>query len=435
MNKELIKKCYEAYKKLLTAFKKIDKYYYGETDSLANFQPIEGRSNLKVNTNFIQDLVDEEADYSFGNTLTYTANDDNKEMVKLLNYHLKNNAEDHDITLGTELVKNGIAFEINYLDKNGKFKNRIVSPLNGYMYFDEYDEPSMFLHIFSRELENKTYIDCYTDKAIYHLNEGFEPIAPPTEHYFNCLPVGCGFMGKKDGSKTIFKTIKTLQDAFETNLSDNVCEISDLRNAILKLYNVDLEKEDENGNKIAPINKNNNILVFGNKNEEDAEWLTKNINDTFIKNTRDDIRSLIYSLTKHVDTSEKLQSNLSGVALRSRLQGLESKCKKNEKAMTNIIKTRLKCLFKYIYIITGKEFDSNMIEIKYTPNIPIDETSIAQIISQLPQDVVSNETKRSWLPRISDVEVEADKIRKEKQEMIDSMANLDSIGGGANAIE
>ena len=38
------------------------------------------------------------------------------------------------------------------------------------------------------------------------------------------------------------------------------------------------------------------------------------------------------------------------------------------------------------------------------------------MISQLPHEVVSNETKRSWLPRIDNPVTEGEKIKKEARE-------------------
>ncbi|MDU5262750.1 MAG: phage portal protein, partial [Clostridium celatum] len=176
--------------------------------------------------------------------------------------------------------------------------------------------------------------------------------------------------------------------------------------AFLKIFNITLEDEvdkegnpvlDANGNvkKKEPVIRNNQIMYFNGEGDSkpDAEWLIKNINDAFIKNTRNDIKDLMYVLTNHIDTNEKLQSNLSGVALRSRLQGLESKCTYNAKAFENLLRTRLECMFKYLAMTQGKKYDVNLIEVKFTPNVPIDEDRIADRISKIPHDVVSNETK------------------------------------------
>lgn len=430
----LIKRCYKDYANKLEHYDKINRYYYGNTDSCRLFKPRLGRSNLKINTNFMQKLVDEEAQYSFGNMITYTSKDNNKEVVSDIEYALLNNKCDYDINLARELINFGIVFEINYINKYGKFKNKKVSPLNGYAYIED-EEVLYFLHIYKKQLDNKDYIDVYTNSYIFHFDETFIQIAEPTPHYFGIVPVGYGIIGGKEynenkgyveGDKTIYRTIKTLQDSYETNFGDIVSEISDFRNAILKMYGIELEdKKDEKGNVILdkngqplkkePLLRDNAILYFGDKAKEDAEWLTKNINDTFIKNTRDDIKDLIYTLTSHIDSNEKMQSNLSGVALRSRLQTLEAKCKDNQLAFTNIIYTRLRCLFKYLYLTQNKTYDANLIKIEFTPNVPQDIVSIAQIVSQVPHDVMSNRTKRSMFPNISNVDLEGKQVDLENK--------------------
>lgn len=424
----LIEKAYNRYKQVLSHYNIINKYYYGSTDSLKNFKPMEGRSNLKVNTNFVQKLVDEEAAYSFGNTVTYIPSGNNNQISKDIEYNLRNNQEDQDMNLGIELIKNGICYEINYLDKDQRFKNRKISPLNGYMYRLN-EEPIFFMHCFSiDELDTeKEYIDVYTDREIIHLDINYVEVAQRTTHYFGIVPVGYGIIGGTEynrdrgyieGDKTIFRTIKTLQDAYETNFSDIVSEISDFRNAILKLFNA-RQLENGDGTK-QPIIRDNAVMEFDDKETQDAQWLIKDINDTFIKNTRDDLKDLIYTLSCHIDNNEKMPSNLSGIALRSRLQMLESKCRMNEKAMANILRTRLKCLFKYLFQTESKDYDANSIKIQFTPNVPVDVTSNADLVSKVPHEVMSYSTKRTLFPFISDSVAE--------QKQIDAENNVENGG-------
>lgn len=440
----LVKLCYDVYSKKLQYYDKINAYYYGNTDSLANFKPMSGRSNLKPRTNFIQKLVDEEASYSFGNKITYTSKDNNREVINDIDYILSGYKADYDINLGIELIKYGVCYEINYR-KNGKFKSKTVTPLNGCMFLDEDDDPVCFLHIYKKKFDTKEYIDVYTNRNIYHFDSNFNEISKPTPHFFGIVPVGIGMIGGNsynndrgyiEGDKTIYRTIKTLQDAFETNLGDSASEVSDIRNAILKVFNITLEDElDEKGNLIGkkkePILRNNIIMYLNGEGESkaDAEWLIKNINDAFIRNTRNDIKDLMYVLTSHIDSNEKLQSNLSGVALRSRLQSLESKCSNNAKAFENILRIRLQCMFNYLAMTKGKKYDVNLIEIKFTPNVPVDEDRIADRISKIPHDVVSNETKRSWLASVSNPVSEQLKIDEENKKSMEGFIDLDKEGG------
>lgn len=440
----LVGLCHGVYSKMLPYYDKINAYYYGNTDSLANFKPMPGRSNLKPRTNFIQKLVDEEASYSFGNKITYTSKDNNRDVINDIDYILSGYKADYDINLGIELIKYGVCYEINYR-KNGKFKSKTVTPLNGYMFLDEDDDPVCFLHIYKKKFDTKEYIDVYTNRNIYHFDSSFKEISKPTPHFFGIVPVGIGMIGGNsynddrgyiEGDKTIYRTIKTLQDAFETNLGDSASEVSDIRNAILKVFNIALEDElDEEGNptgkKKEPILRNNIIMYLNGEGESkpDAEWLIKNINDAFIRNTRNDIKDLMYVLTSHIDSNEKLQSNLSGVALRSRLQSLESKCSNNAKAFENILRTRLQCMFNYLAMTKGKKYDVNLIEIKFTPNVPVDEDRIADRISKIPHDVVSNETKRSWLASVSNPVSEQLKIDEENKKSMEGFIDLDKEGG------
>ena len=447
---KLFQDCYADYLVRQAYYDKHNRYYNGYTDSLANFEPMEGRSNLIVKANFVQKLVDEEVEYSFGNDTTYSSLNGDDNVIKDIAYNLKNNPEDHDIALGTELIKYGVAFEISFYKKiedKYKFKNKIVSPLDGYLYLKD-DVPVCFLHMFDKQLDIQNhYIDVYTDKFIYHFDTSWEEVEQPTINNFGFVPIGFGYVGGQqyndrrgyvEGDKTIFKTIKNVQDSYETNWSDMVSEVSDFRNAILKLYGVESETEkDKDGNDIidkstgkpkkkTPIIRDNCILLFGDKTSQDAEWLIKNINDIFIKNTRDDLKDLIYTLTSHIDNNEKMQSNLSGIALRSRLHSLESKCKKNEKAMANIIKTRLKCLFRFLDLTESKEYDENLIKIQFTPSIPQDLVNIADIISKIPHEVLSNETKRAMLPNVSNSVAEQEIIDKENK-AAELQIDLDNI--------
>ena len=448
---KLFQDCYADFIVRQAYYDKHNQYYNGYTDSLANYKPMEGRSNLKVKANFVQKLVDEEVEYSFGNDTTYTSINGNTEVIKDIIYNLKNNTEDHDIALGVELIKYGVAFEISFYKKIGdkyKFKNKIVSPLDGYLYLKD-DVPVCFLHMFDKQLDVQNhYIDVYTDKFIYHFDTTWKEVEQPTINNFGFVPVGFGYVGGQqyndrrgyvEGDKTIFKTIKDIQDSFETNWSDMVSEVSDFRNAIMKLYGVKTDtKKDENGKEIldsngnpvkeTPVIRDNCILAFEDKASQDAEWLIKNINDVFIKNTRDDLKDLMYTLTSHIDNNEKMQSNLSGIALRSRLHSLESKCKKNEKAMANIIKTRLKCLFRFLDLTESKEYDENLIKIQFTPSIPQDLVNIADIISKIPHEVLSNKSKREMLPNVNNADSEQDQIDKENKAS-EPKVNLDNIGG------
>lgn len=456
---EKVKRCYKEYQEKLDYYLEIDKYYYGNTKPLKNASYLPNRSNARVNTNFIQKLVDEEAMYSFGNKVTFKAIDESqKEALKYISYYFKNNGAGYDSSAGKRLIEFNIGFEINYFNKDGKFKSKWVSPLEGNVYLDEYNEVEFFIYVHTgiKDKKKVNFIDVYDDTYVYYLDNSLNQIGVKA-HNFKTVPVGIGIIdnvryseenGYIEGDKTIYRTIRPLQDCIEQNLSDITQEITDFHNAILKFYGIDLENElDKDGNLILdkdgrpikkePILGHNSILYFGDKSKEDAQWLIKEINDSFIKNTRDDMKDLIYTLTNHIDNNEKMQSNLSGIALRSKLQCLEARVKANENAMEDIIRKRIECLFNYLRTTKKGDFDENLISIEFTPCVPQDIGVIADVISKIPHEVLSNETKRSMLPNVNNVEAEQDRIDKEAEKSMPkiNLDNLPPIGGEGAANE
>lgn len=438
MDSVKIKQCYDDFQSKKAYYLEIDKYYYGNTNALKQDTYIPGRSNARVKTNFIQKLVDEEAMYSFGNKVTFKAIEESqKSALTLISYYFKNNGAGYDGASGKRLIQFNLGYEINYLTTDKKFKSKWVSPLEGAGYFNEYDEMEYFLYIHTVKEGNKLvdHIDVYDDKFVYYLDNNLNQISAAKAHNFGTIPVGVAMVDKVsyteengyiEGDKTIYRTIKTLQDNIEQNLSDITQEITDFHNAILKFYGITLEdKLDEEGNVILdgdgrplkqePILGSNSILYFEDKTKEDAEWLIKDINDTFIKNTRDDMKDLIYTLTNHIDNNEKMSSNLSGIALRSKLQSLEARVKANEAAMEDVIRKRIQCLFNYLRLTGKGDFDENLISIEFTPCVPQDVAVIADVISKIPHEVLSYETKRSMLPNVNNVESEQARIDAEKK--------------------
>ncbi|MCI1478214.1 MAG: phage portal protein [Clostridium beijerinckii] len=445
---EAVKQCYARYRNNLDYYLTIDKYYFGNTDELKPVSNIPNRSNARIKTNFISKLVDEESLYSFGNKTTFKALDEkHKDAINYIDYYFKNNGAGYDNSAGKRLVEFHLGYELSFITKDNKFKNLYINPLQGDIWLNEYNEPEFFIYIHSKNVIRPPrkkpklvdFIDVYDSKYVYYLDEAFNIISVKA-HNLGTIPIGCGMVdnvryteenGYVEGDKTIYRTIKTLQLAIEQNCSDITQEITDFHNAILKFYGIDLEDEvDENGNvvldnegnpvKKEPIIGNNSVLYFDEKQKADAEWLIKKIDGSFIKDTRNDFKDLIYTLTSHIDNNEKMQSNISGVSLRSKLQSLEARVKSNEAAMEDILRKRLQCLFNWLRLTSnGKlDFDENLISIEFTPCVPQDISMIAQIISQIPHDVLSNETKRSLLPFINNNEIEEERIKREDREKL-----------------
>lgn len=392
----------------LSLYKKMYEYYKGKTDIDSSYQMQTDRSNLKVKVNFMKKFIKEEVSYSLGNDITYISKQGNKEVTDFIDLAFEELNEQHDIELAKTMLIFNKAYEVFYLEGD-IFKSKVITPLEGFEVKDNKGIVQAFVRVFEVEEgeEKVKYIDVYTPDSIEHYKGEFESLGSTT-HYFGFIPYGKCEVGEEGEFDTIYNDIKGLQDAYENNLSDLVNEISDFRNAYLILTGTDIDEPQAAEMKKLGIME----LPEGGK----AEWLIKSLNDTFIQNTLATLEDKMYQLTQHINHNEKMQSNLSGVALRSRLISLEEKCKLNQRALTECIKKRLKALFTYYNKLEGKTFDWRDIKIKFTPNIPQDDVATADLISKV-GDKLSLETALSLFSFIENPQKEAEKVKTQQEEM------------------
>ncbi|MCS6110388.1 phage portal protein [Clostridium botulinum] len=419
---ELVKKAYGSYWVFKTIYEKMYRYYKGDTDAIRKYLFVTERSNLKINVNYIKKFIKEEVAYTLGNDITYESRTRNKNIIQDIEYYTAHWDELHDTDVMKYLLIFTQIYELYYIDNDANFTAKIIKPTEGYAYRDKASGKVLFfIHAFKNEFDTTTnYIDVYTLDYIYHFDNKFNEIAAPTKNIFSGVPVTIGILTKEGYKDSLYNDMKGLQDALETNLSDSGNEISDFRNAYLLFKGIKVDEDD------IPEMKRKGMLQFDNPNG-DASWLIKDVKDAFIQNTLDRYHDTMYELACHINHNEKLQSNLSGITLRSRLIVLENKCSLATKAHKNIVKSRLKFLFEYLDLKKNKKYDYKDVKALYTPNVPSDDLATAQMIAQIPSGIISKDTFRGLFSYVNNKPVEAEKVKKEQQEELGHEVDLDKV--------
>lgn len=402
----------------------------GKSDAYVDYRSNPKRSNLKVRTNFIKKFIKEEVSYLVSNKITYTSKSDNKEIIDFIEKKTAHWKENHEKMLLRDMLSFGSVYELYFTtEKNEEifFNSKIVSPRDGYVLEDDFGNISMFLRFYKKKFDTKQYIDIYTSDYIYHVDESFNKIEEPTPNRFGEVPVRIGTVSQYKEQDTLFNELKDLQDAFETNLSDIVNEISDYRLAYLLFSGcqIDTKTKDEDGKTQLDYLKEKGAISVDKEGK--VSFVTKEINDAAVQNNLNTLKKTMYEISNHIDTNEKMQSNLSGSAIRNRLIGLEQRVKDSEGSMKDIIKGRLYFMFKLFYKVEKLDYDYRDIDTKFTLNIPQDDVSIAQIISQLPEGVLSKQTARTLFSFIFNADREQKLVDAEKKKELDQEVDLDKV--------
>jgi SPP1 family phage portal protein len=306
----------------------------------------------------------------------------------------------------------GLAYELSYIDYKGRYCARILNPTNSIVYTDTDDVPQIFIHFYKNRYDDCQYKDIYYNDGRIEIYKN-DTLLDTKTHIFKGCPVS---VCKMDIEQTIFYKIKRLNDAYSQILSDQVNVIADYRNAYLVVVGAEVDDA------AAETLKSKGILNLTSK-DSTVSWLLKEMNDAYIQNMIGNLRNSMYENCNHIDSNEKLQSNTSALAIRSRIIFLENRCKAMFSIISDTIYDRIERLFEYLSL-KNLTYDIKDIRISFTPNIPIDIITIVQAISQL-GDKISLETALKQLPWVENPAQEIEKIKAEKSAM-DSI-DLDKI--------
>ena len=236
--------------------------------------------------------------------------------------------------------------------------------------------------------------------------------------------------------------IESLVADYDKVLSDVSDEFSAFRNAYLMLKNMIVGEDGKKQLKDEGI-----IEVMENG---DAKFITKQIQTEALENHLNRLEANIYKFSQVPNLSdENFAGNLSGVAIRFKLFGLETKCIIKERKMEKALRDFVRILSVPIRVETGHEVDIVNLKVEFTRNVPNNLTEIVDTVTKL-DGKVDKETLLSLLPFIDNPKEVLEKLEQEAQEakknsdpysqpnmdadMANLFPNLNAVGGSNSPI-
>ena len=236
--------------------------------------------------------------------------------------------------------------------------------------------------------------------------------------------------------------IESLVADYDKVLSDVSDEFSAFRNAYLMLKNMIVGEDGKKQLKDEGI-----IEVMENG---DAKFITKQIQTEALENHLNRLEANIYKFSQVPNLSdESFAGNLSGVAIRFKLFGLETKCIIKERKMEKALRDFVRILSVPIRVETGHEIDIVNLKVEFTRNVPNNLTEIVDTVTKL-DGKVDKETLLSLLPFIDNPKEVLENLEQEAQEakknsdpysqpnmdadMDNLFPNLNAVGGSNSPI-
>ena len=113
-------------------------------------------------------------------------------------------------------------------------------------------------------------------------------------------------------------------------------------------------------------------------------------------------------------SDENFAGNLSGVAIRFKLFGLETKCIIKERKMEKALRDFVRVLAVPIRVSTGHEVDIVNLKVEFTRNVPNNLTELVDTVTKL-NGTVDKETLLSLLPFIDNPKDVLEKLEAESK--------------------
>ena len=406
-------------------FRKLQAYYDVQTDILSRTMDA-GKPNNKIAHGFARYISNMATSYFMGKPIKYVA--ENEEYQELLQKELGNNyIGTVNYEASKEASKKGISFLLLFLDEAGTLRIRkceaetmipVYSPKLGEFLegavriWNEYDIDGNLL-VQGAALYDKREIRTYKRSGIGSVFQ----LEDVQKHMMDDIPViviwnneeACGDYGPHI----------SLIDAYDKAQSDTANDMEYFSDAYLCISgagelteNIGADEGEEPENKAADLRRNR--ILFLDEHGQ-AQWLVKNINDTAAENYKDRLYGNLFFLAQVPALSdESFAGNLTGVAIKYKLIGLEELAIMKQSKFEAAQKKLVKLVTNYINLKYNKDFDPETVQQKYERNFVANDEEIITNVKNL-EGIISDETQLRMLPAsiVPDVRAETEKIRKE----------------------
>lgn len=402
---------------------RMNDYYEGRHPILGKQARANGAPNNVIVANYCEYITNMSTGFFLGQPVSYTS-DKEQEMQALQDVMDYNDESAHNMQLAEDASVYGAAYELLYMDEDAQIRFARLDPAEVILVGnDSVEEQTNYAirHYRIYDVDGSTYqefVDVYDKTYVTHYSYDGGSLRWINQETHNFDDVPIVEYKNNNHRRGDFEGITTLVDAYNKAQSLTLDDMEDFTDAYLILKNMSGTNDDD----IKKLRRDKVILVEG---DGGADWLIKNVNDTYIENVKTRIQKDIHKFSNIPDMSdESFTGNTSGIAIKYKLIGLEQVRIRKERGFRKALQHRIELIASMIDIKKQLRIDFRDIDISFTPNIPANVSEASDIVKSL-YGIVSMKRLLTLLPFINDPAQEMDELKKEKEdEMSDDYAVL-----------
>lgn len=350
--------------------------------------------NNQINHDFFGEIVDFKTGYFAGKPISYCYGDTDEAddavggdaardlaAKTLSDFVTRNNMYDKDMEMTKQSALSGYCGRLLYHDVDG-FERVMIIPSYEAIILSKTSimEPEYAVRYWMTTdiHDNKIWKAEFYDSDYIRYYEGSLSALVFVRQDRNLFEY-CPLQGVPNNDECLGDAEKVIEaiDDYDRNVSDNSNDIESFSNAYMVFENI-AASDDE----IEKAQKSGAIKFRTGPNGGKVYFLTKDVNDTFNENHLNRLEKNIYKYSKTPNLNDESFGNASGVALKFKLTGLETKC--------GMYQAKVDCastyMFKLLANVWSKRkiaFDPLQCYLEYNRNFPLDIVGEAQAAQTL----------------------------------------------------
>lgn len=436
LSPKLIKKIVKKFQaEELPRLQRLEEYYLVDNPILSRPMSPE-KPNNRIAHGFAKYITNMATGFFMGEGIRIDTDDE--EYQDALENALGDHAAETNFEITKEMSKKGISFELLYMNEASEIRSRYFRAEDFIPVYStsigEFLEFAVRLWQEEDLLTGKTisYAAAYTKTEIITYRQQQDKKYEEVErepHQFGDVPVLIYWNNEE--VKGDYEDVLTLINAYDKGQSDTANDFEYFTDAYLVIAGAaggleNINDDDEDGKKAARTFREQRILFTDEKGQ--AQWLIKQVNDTAVENFKNRIYDDIFFLSLvPALTDESFAGNLTGVAIRYKLIGLEQLASIKEYKFLPAYKKKIRLITKMLNLKMNRNFDPSSIEIKFDRNMTDNLKELAEIAALL-EGIISKETQLSLLPFVKDKQEELQRVLTDQLKKMDysQLGNIDT---------
>lgn len=412
LTKEMINKYLDNDKEEFTRLNKLHSYYRGEHKIAERKFTDASKPNNKLTNTFANYIVDTSCGYFMGVPIeTSTSDEDLQNELSMLN--ILNDEQAENMKLANLASIFGRAVEQLWLDNEANMHFTAMSPVGKIPIYStaiSHDLLYMISYYDYKDIvsgETTRYVDVYDRAYVKHYVKDTNGLrlVDTDRHMWGDVP----FVVFENNEELIgdFETVISLIDAYDALESNSINDSDYFSDCYLLLKGMDGTQEED-----VTAMKSNRVLLLPEGG--DANWLIKSSQSESEEAMKTRLAEDIarFSMTPNL-SDESFAGNLTGVAIRYKLFGLESKTAKKEKTFKRGLQRRMTLLCNMFHVL-GKTYDPLSVNFKFARNIPQNVLEKADVITKVGH-LYSEQTQREYMPIECNEELELQRLEEDRE--------------------